>query len=117
MRRTLVVLALVLTLASALSSMLGSALAAGSPRLRAVSTEPLVVRGTGFQRAERVRVRLTLSDASFLRVVRATRAGTFRATFTTATVGKCSTFMILARGNLGSRATLRHPVFIDCAQP
>ena len=113
MRRTLVVLALVF----ALGSTLGTALAAGSPRLQTISTGPLVFRGTGFQRAERVKVRLTLSDESFLRVVRASRAGTFRATFTTATVGKCSTFVVLARGNLGSRATLRHPVFIDCAQP
>jgi hypothetical protein len=113
MRRTLVVLALVLTVGSTL----GSALAAGSPRLQEVSTDPLVVRGTGFQRAERVKVRLTIGDESYRRLVRAGRAGTFRATFTSATVGRCSTFMILARGNEGSRATLRHPVFVDCAQP
>jgi hypothetical protein len=93
------------------------AFGADRPALRAVSTAPFKVHGERFEPKERVVLRLNVAGELFDRVVKTTRAGTFSAGFKTAPVGRCAPWIVTAHGSLGSRATLRRPVFVDCAQP
>ena len=83
--------------------------AASAPTLRVVTQTPLVVRGVAFRPSERVTVTaLTLIGPRRV-VVRATRAGGFRASLRL--VGRpCGrAFTVRALGAMGSRATLRLP--------
>ncbi len=107
----------VLAMLVGIGTMAAAAAAADAPALRRISTAPFQVAGVRFEPAERVTVRLTVDGSRFTRIVRSTRAGTFRAVFKTVFVPRCTTWTVVARGDLGSRATLRQPIFPDCAQP
>jgi hypothetical protein len=106
-----------LILLAAIAVTAPSAFAATASSLRIVALQPITVRGAGFRAHERVTLRLTVNGDSHLRNVRATSRGRFVTTFATATIPPCSTWRLTARGNLGSRATLRPKATVDCAAP
>jgi hypothetical protein len=87
-----------------------------SPALRLVDATPLTVRGTGFAGHERVRLRLKRESGVVVRRAQATATGRFVVRFGVA-VAPCPTWVVVARGGLGSRATLRPDPRQDCAQP
>jgi hypothetical protein len=105
MKRAVAVLALGLILLGA-----AAALAATRPALRLVSTQPaVVVRGTHFRPAERVRVTLYLDMTMARRWVRTTSTGVF-----TASLGApedfdpcMSSFSVTAVGAAGEHATVK----------
>jgi hypothetical protein len=87
----------------------GAASAATSgPTLR-ISGDPLVVRGKSFRPAERVRVRLSSAQASRVRVIRTTAAGTFAATFSLPFDPCNDTLTAVATGPTDERATAKLP--------
>jgi hypothetical protein len=110
MRRAVLLLALYLSLAPL-------SFAAGNPVLRAVTKQPLQVHGLNFRPAERVTVRVLWREGVRVHFVRATSAGTFTTTFTAVSIEPCTPYVVTARGSGGSRAVLRPPRFVDCAQP
>ena len=81
------------------------ALAAG-PSVR-VATSPFTVRGVGFGSAERVTVYVA-AGAERSKTVVAARGGTFVVRFPSLGVGACSSYVVRAIGNRGSRASVRH---------
>jgi hypothetical protein len=87
-----------------------------SPALRLVDATPLTVRGTGFAGHERVRLRLKRESGVVVRRAQATATGRFVVRFGVV-VPPCPTWAVVARGSLGSRATLRPDPRQDCAQP
>jgi hypothetical protein len=87
-----------------------------SPALRLVDATPLTVRGTGFAGHERIRLRLKRESGVVVRRVQATATGRFVFRFGVV-VPPCPTWVVVARGSLGSRATLRPDPREDCAQP
>jgi len=94
----------------------GSAAAAPArPTLRALDYQPLVVRGTGFRRFERVKLLLS-ADGAASRTVKATRSGTFVARFPGVELGRCGRFVLQAIGSRGSRAELAR-LAPDCTEP
>jgi hypothetical protein len=102
--------------ACAAAALLGTATAgAVAPaRLQVVTQRPLTVRGAGFGRHERVRVRLLMPGAEMVRRVRSTRRGVFTVRFAGAAPDRCSGYSIVASGASGSVATLRWPVRRGC---
>ena len=68
------------------------------------SETPVVIAGRGFRGRERISLRLVLGTQRFAKAFRATRSGTFRATFVQADAS-CSPFTLIAVGRAGSRAT------------
>ena len=87
--------------------------------LRALDRSPLVVRGTGFEPLERVK--LSAQTAGGARIVRrptASRAGAFTARFDVALGGCNGIRSVTAVGAKGSTATLRTPIRArDCPPP
>jgi hypothetical protein len=81
--------------------------AAAKPQLRVVATKPLAVVGTGFRPGETVRVSAHTDDGDGSRLGTAGRAGRLGMRFPSLNLGRCATYLIVARGNKGSRATLR----------
>jgi hypothetical protein len=79
------------------------------PRLVLVAQNPVTVRGAGFARYERVRVRLVMPDAEIVRRVRASRRGRFSVSFPGAAPDRCAGWSIIATGASGSVARLRRP--------
>ena len=90
---------------------------AAAPTLSAVSLSPLKVRGVHFQPRERVTVRLRSEGVARSSVVRATKAGAFAVVFRGFSAERCTVYVVTARGDLGSKASLRSKPFVDCAQP
>jgi hypothetical protein len=87
------------------STQLVAAPTAPKPTLRVVTREPLVVRGTGFRPAEKVRV---FALGSLKRLVRQTTTdarGTFKASFRLG-ADRTSHLVVAAVGSQGSRATV-----------
>lgn len=84
------------------------------PQLKVLATRPLVVQGTHFQAGERVRVTAKTSGAA-TRTVRATAAGSFKATFSSVSVGRCEGATITAVGVARDRATSKVLQDQDCA--
>lgn len=82
-----------------------AAVAAPLPRLQ-IAENPFVVRGTGFQPHERIKVMLN-AGGRFVRVTVATSRGTFAVGFIRASSDECNGYFASALGNRGSRATLR----------
>jgi hypothetical protein len=80
----------------------------GASTLRVVDRGPLTVEGRSFAPLERVRV-VVLAPETAGRVVVATRAGSFTATFDTVTVGRCEALTLRARGSRGSTAYVNFP--------
>jgi hypothetical protein len=91
----------------------GASLAA---TMRVTSRHPLVLRGSGFKANELVRVIVTRGSDVRTRRVRAGARGRFVVRFRT-TLQDCPPWLIVARGNRGSRALLRSDPRIDCASP
>jgi len=87
----------------------GSAAVATKPSLRAASTSPLTLRGAGFKAVERVRVTARVDGARLVRIVRATRTGTFTVVFTGVSPRDPCTMDGFAAGAAGSRAVLKLP--------
>jgi hypothetical protein len=87
--------------------------AGASPHLTVPDTSPIVVRGTGFERAETVRltVRFGTRLLSARRVASAT--GVFVVRFKTSLPRTCPTLRLSAVGSAGSHATARIQVD-DC---
>ena len=86
--------------------------AARMPALIDVSTmKPFVVKGTHFERGEKVRV-ITMLKGKHVRIVQATRKGTFSARFLRLKATFCSGYTVRAIGNKGSRASARR--ISDC---
>ena len=103
---SLLALALLVPLQAGAAGDFGGATVAG-PRLRLVSSMPLVVAGVGF--APRERVTLTALTSLGPRVVRtrATERGTFRVLVGLFTQPCGKPFAVRARGGRGSSAVLR----------
>ena len=70
------------------------------------SRSPVVVSGTGFQPNERVTVNVS-AKSTRRKVVTATRLGAFRATFRGFSVGYCQPYSAQAKGDRGSRASMK----------
>jgi hypothetical protein len=79
------------------------------PRLRAVSTQPLVLSGSGFKPREAVRLTASAGGTSGSRRLRASEAGTFIAEFDDIVVDRCSSLFAFARGARGSVASIKQP--------
>jgi hypothetical protein len=84
------------------------------PQLKVLATRPLVVQGTHFRARERVRVTATTTGA-VNRTVRATAAGSFKAQFTSVSVGRCEGATVTAVGAAGDRATSKVLRDQDCS--
>jgi len=93
-----------------------SAFGISKPTLKAVSLQPLVVRGDGFKRLERVRI-LLIEPYTVVRYVRATRAGSFAVRFDGVFVDACTTFAVRAHGLSGSQAALLKHSLRECPEP
>jgi hypothetical protein len=75
------------------------------PRVRIAKVTPLTAAGTGFQRLERVRLVVLVGEDEHVRTVSASATGSFRATFPTEAIDRCTESIILrATGAKGSRA-------------
>jgi hypothetical protein len=79
------------------------------PRLRTVSTQPLVLSGSGFEPREAVRLTASAGATSASRRVHASAGGTFTAAFADVVVDRCSSFFAVARGARGSVASVKQP--------
>jgi hypothetical protein len=95
---------------------LGAASSEANPALRAASTRPLVVVGTGFKAGERVRVTALSSLRSRSVLVTASRLGVFRARLGLFAQPCGRPFAVRARGTAGSIATMRMPS-LPCVPP
>jgi len=87
----------------------GAGAAAQRPSLAILDRQPLVVRGSHFGARELVRVTARADGEQTLRV-RATRLGTFVATFRGVEVGRCGGVGIRAVGGRGSVAVVKLPL-------
>jgi hypothetical protein len=74
------------------------------PAVVVTNEDPVVVAGRGFLGRERISLRVAIGSRVFSRNLRATSAGTFRATFAEADA-QCHPFSVTAVGRSGSRAT------------
>lgn len=104
MRRTIAIAAALLLAAVPTA---GGAAVVTKPSLRATSTSPVTLRGVGFKADERVRVTARIDGARLLRIVRATRTGTFTVVFTGTSPRNPCTMEAFASGSAGSRAVLK----------
>jgi hypothetical protein len=105
---------LVIGAVAAALAVAGPAGAHARPHIRLATWQPPAVKGTGFHRHERVTVVVRQSrGAPLTRHARATGAGTFKVTFSSA-VPPCGNFRVTATGSLGSRATLPGRRYPDC---
>lgn len=85
----------------------GSPAAAGKPQLRVATLRPLAVLGTGFHDGETVRVSARTDAGAGTRSDEAGTAGRIDVRFPKLKLKRCGTYVIVARGDEGSRATLR----------
>lgn len=74
------------------------------PAVAVTRESPVVVAGRGFAARERVALRAVVGSRAFSTSLRATSAGTFRATFAEADAN-CHPYTITAVGRSGSRAS------------
>jgi hypothetical protein len=86
------------------------------PLLRLTGSQPVKLSGLRFQPRERVRVAVVAGKARRSRVVRATRAGRFVATFSDLSADRCRGLFARADGGRGSRATFKL-VPVGCPPP
>jgi hypothetical protein len=78
------------------------------PALQLVQQQPPVVSGSHFRHAERVTVTFGVGGQRFVRIVRATRTGTFSASAAAGVLDRCGDqLLVVAVGRLGSRATVK----------
>lgn len=90
--------------------------AAAPESLRLFHRSPVELAGRDFVARERVRVRVTTAGERAVRRVRASRSGSFRVTFSSVDVDRCSGLSAVATGSRGSRATLKR-VPLECPPP
>jgi hypothetical protein len=114
---------LALTTALALFTSLGVSGAAAvhakkpAPRLQVTKLAPLAVRGSFFRVRERVRLTIVNGEQERTRTLRASRVGSFTASFETVYVHPCANELgVTAVGALGSRASAKLPP-ADCPPP
>jgi hypothetical protein len=105
MARVVLLLAAVLVAASAAAA--GRGAEAAKPRLRVDALRPLVVVGTGFRAAETVRVTANADEGFGAKSAQAGSAGRINVRFPKLKLGRCSEYLISAKGDKGSRAALR----------
>ena len=74
------------------------------PAVAMTSESPVVVAGRGFVGRERISLRVVIGNRAYSRALRATVAGTFRATFAEADA-QCHPYTVTAVGRAGTRAT------------
>jgi hypothetical protein len=86
------------------------------PLLRLTDSQPVKLSGLRFLPTERVRVAVVAGTARRSRLVRATRAGRFVATFSDLSADRCSGLFASAVGVRGSRATFKL-VPVGCPPP
>jgi hypothetical protein len=89
---------------------------AARPALRVVDEMPLVVRGTGFEPREHVRLSLVLRTRSRSTTLVVSLRGTFVARFTLTPVQCQLVEAVVAAGDRGSRARIR-PSLDSCVRP
>jgi hypothetical protein len=95
------------TLALALSGLGAGGSSPHRASLRLITTIPLKVGGAHFRSRERVRVVVTVSDATRARAIRASGKGSFVTEFPIG-AGRCDAVRVVAVGNAGSRTVLKH---------
>jgi hypothetical protein len=112
-------IALVVSVLSALIAPLaGAASDSAQPRLRVLDKAPLVLRGTGFAAAERVKVAVVTRDGEVIRRTRASRLGIFVVRFDTFVDACFGARQANAEGRRGSKASivLERPLQRECAE-
>lgn len=92
-----------------------AAASAASPKLMVVDRSAFTVRGTTFHAGEHVLVSVNVSGKTYSKRMTAGQAGGFLARFTAVFVPRCASYVVSARGDMGSRAGLR--VIPECAEP
>jgi hypothetical protein len=73
------------------------------------SLDPITIRGRRFQPGERVRITVHVGQQVARKTVGASR-GTFTVTFGSLSPDRCSSTFAVARGNEGSRASVKRPL-------
>lgn len=113
-----VVVALV-ALVAPLAPLAAAAPDAGHPALRVLDKAPLVLRGTGFERWERVKVTVVAKHAHLVRRALASRLGTFVVRFDTVVDSCNGARAATAVGARGSKASivLERPWQRECTEP
>ena len=106
MRRAAVVLAATVMLAAAALAPSGAGQTVKGPQLRLMDADVLMVRGTGFQARERVRL-VVRAPGLVTRDATAGTGGGFTMRLAGVSPSACAGFSITATGNHGSRATLK----------
>jgi hypothetical protein len=84
--------------------------------LRVGAVQPLLVLGGGFRAGETVRITASTDDGFGAKTATAGAAGRIGVRFRQLSLGRCPTYVISAKGNKGSRATVRsvpYPCGID----
>jgi hypothetical protein len=114
MRRIGVAISAVALAAALVAGASGTTLRSATATLRLVRTQPLTVRGLGFQAHERVRVTLTVHNDTSVRRAIAGPAGGFRVSFDDVPVTRCDAINVVAVGNRGSKAVLKRPPLPLC---
>ena len=84
-------------------------------RIEIMRSAPLVIRGSGFESRERVRVLASAAGVQTRRV-QASAAGTFTVELRGLQAGRCTALVIQAIGDAGSRAMVDRPT-LDCIEP
>jgi hypothetical protein len=96
----------------------GPPVGAAHPRRAELSVtrmSPVTVHGSGFRRAERVRLVMRSAATRVVRRVTAGPRGAFTTTFAGINLGRCGGFSIAATGSAGSRASvIRHVALPAC---
>jgi hypothetical protein len=102
-----VLLLLAAALVAASASAAGREAADAKPRLSVEALRPLVVAGTGFRAGEIVRVTASADEGFGAKSAEVGNGGRISARFPKLKLGRCSDYVVSAKGNKGSRATLR----------
>jgi Flp pilus assembly protein CpaB len=108
--------ACVLSVAGAASAGTDSA-ARARAQLHVLDTQPVVVRGVGFEAGERVQILLSTGGHSLWKTKLATPAGAFNVRFA-ASIGACGRYTLQAVGSRGSRARFfPRRAQLECVSP
>jgi hypothetical protein len=87
------------------------------PKLELLKTRPVTIHGTGFRSHEHIRVVLRRPSGVLRRKTQGDGQGAFSLAFNSATIGRCGTFSITAKGRSGSRAVLLRRAPAACPPP
>jgi hypothetical protein len=98
----------------ALFALVPGALATTAPSLHVRSLDPLVLQGSTFHPAERVRVTVVVNGETLRRTAKVTARGSFRTVFGVVSFGRCGSFSARAVGTGGSLAVLKRPPLPAC---